>query len=171
MNMNIRIAHDVRGITGTVSAGRNEALVTKTVERDGSSQPCYLMFAGSGSRTTPKDALERARLIAKAAEIGAILDEIEEFPRRLNSFFGWVSLELAERGLEIAVPADVGPEQTFDMVQSLLLILSKATSLPAETLLGKMDADSWDKLRATISHEKFQNLAESVSGPGLAELL
>jgi hypothetical protein len=123
--MNITLIRNVAGISAEVSNGQNEATAAKTLEWDGGSSPSSIIYRGSGSRTTPQDAVEGANLIAKAAQIGAIFDEIKEFPQRLVGSSGHVSVEFTDQVLRIAIHGDGGAENAFAIVQSLVSILAK----------------------------------------------
>ena len=168
-NMNISIERDVQGITVIFGFGRKVAVATKRlgwrVAIHESAEPCEMMYRGSSSLLTPKEALECADLITKAAQIGLILDETKEFPKRLGSSMGYVHLELnlAEDKLQIAILGDGGAANAFDIFANLLSILSKATKLPTEALLNRVDADSLTGLRLKLSPEQFQNLVQYAS--------
>ena len=172
-SMNIRIKHDIWGITGVANVGRNDVVALKPMEMNGALGPCNVMYRGSSSHSTPKDALEFAGLMAKAAQIGAILDEIKEFPQRLVGSGGYVSLEIEITGhnLQIAIHGDGGAENAFNIFANLLSILSQVTSSSTVVLLGKVDADSWRGLRSKISSEQFQNLAKFASSIAITELI
>ena len=159
------------GISVNVSHGRDEADVRRRVEWDGTSEPSYVSYCGSGSRTTPKEASDRALLIQQAAQIGGILDGFKEFPKRSVDFVESVALEFDGNALNIAINTRAPSEEAFDILANLLLILSKAVNMTTKEILEKVDAESWPGLRAAIPADKLQELAQYASGPGLAELL